>query len=147
VLAMYVPSFFTGFFISRFGAERIVAIGLTILAAAGMVALTGVELATFFVALMLLGVGWNFGFIGTTTMLAQAYEPEERLRLVTLLKSLLTHKSRIVQVSAMEALTALAEASPALKDEVIQLVKAQMTLGAPSVVARGRKLLSQLTLE
>ncbi len=74
-------------------------------------------------------------------------QPEERSRLVSLLKSLLAHKSRIVQVSAMEALTALAEASPALKDEVIQLVKAQMTLGAPSVVARGRKLLSRLTPE
>ncbi len=80
VLAMYVPSFFTGFFISRFGTERIVAIGLAILAAAGVVALTGVQLGTFFAALVLLGVGWNFGFIGATTMLASAYRPEERLR-------------------------------------------------------------------
>jgi len=74
-------------------------------------------------------------------------QPEERLRLVSLLKSLLAHKSRIVQVSAMDALASLAEESPDLTDEVIQLIKAQMTLGAPSVVARGRKLLSRLTLE
>ena len=64
VLAMYAPSFFTGHLIARFGAERIVAIGLTILAAAGAVAIAGIDLANFFVALVLLGLGWNFGFIG-----------------------------------------------------------------------------------
>ncbi len=78
VLAMYVPSFFTGHLIARFGAKTIVATGLAILAAAGAVALTGVELEQFFVALVLLGVGWNFGFIGATTMLATAYQPHER---------------------------------------------------------------------
>ncbi|TCP42204.1 MFS transporter [Rhodovulum marinum] len=78
VLAMYVPSFFTGHLIARHGAQRIVALGLAILAAAGGVALTGVALEQFFVALILLGVGWNFGFIGATAMLAQAHGPEER---------------------------------------------------------------------
>ncbi len=78
VLAMYIPSFFTGHLIARFGVEKIVAIGLVILAGAGAVALQGVELENFFVALILLGVGWNFGFIGATTMLAGAHEPEER---------------------------------------------------------------------
>mgnify|MGYP006279503793 CR=1 FL=1 len=81
VLAMYVPSFFTGHLIARFGAKTIVATGLAILAAAGAVALTGVELEQFFVALVLLGVGWNFGFIGATTMLAGAHEPWERGRM------------------------------------------------------------------
>jgi MFS family permease len=80
VLAMYVPSFFTGHLIARFGAERIVALGLALLAAAGLVALSGVELEQFFIALILLGVGWNFGFIGATTMLAGAHRPEERGR-------------------------------------------------------------------
>lgn len=80
VLAMFVPSFFTGHLIVRFGAERIVATGLVILAAAGAVALSGVELGNFFVALILLGVGWNFGFIGATTMLANSHTPEERGR-------------------------------------------------------------------
>lgn len=78
VIAMFLPSFFTGHLIARFGAERIVAIGLAILAAAGVVGLMGVDLANFFVALILLGVGWNFGFIGATTMLANAHEPHER---------------------------------------------------------------------
>lgn len=81
VLAMYVPSFFTGHLIARFGVERIMAIGLVILAAAGAVALSGVELEHFFLALVLLGIGWNFGFIGATTMLAGAHEPYERGRM------------------------------------------------------------------
>lgn len=80
VLAMFAPSFFTGHLIVRFGAERIVAIGLAILAGAGVVALAGTELANFFGALVLLGLGWNFGFIGATTMLAGAYRPEEKGR-------------------------------------------------------------------
>lgn len=81
VLAMYVPSFFTGHVIARFGVEKTVAAGLLILAGAGAVALQGVELENFFVALILLGVGWNFGFIGATAMLAAAHEPHERGRM------------------------------------------------------------------
>ncbi len=81
VLAMYVPSFFTGHLIARFGVEKIVAAGLLILAAAGAVALNGVEIENFFVALILLGLGWNFGFIGATSMLAGAHEPHERGRM------------------------------------------------------------------
>ncbi len=81
VLAMYIPSFFTGQLIARFGVERIVALGLLILAAAGVVALQGVELGNFFVALILLGIGWNFGFIGATTMLAESHDVSERGRM------------------------------------------------------------------
>jgi MFS family permease len=81
VLAMFVPSFFTGHLIARFGVEKIVGTGIVILAAAGVVGLQGVELENFFLALILLGVGWNFGFIGSTTMLAGAHEPHERGRM------------------------------------------------------------------
>ncbi|PJE29530.1 Major Facilitator Superfamily protein [Pseudooceanicola marinus] len=81
VLAMYVPSFFTGHVIARFGVEKVVGAGLVILAAAGAVALQGVQLENFFGALILLGVGWNFGFIGATTMLAQSHTKEERGRM------------------------------------------------------------------
>ncbi|NJS40317.1 MAG: MFS transporter [Rhodobacteraceae bacterium] len=81
VLAMYAPSFFTGHIIARYGTERVIALGLTILAAAGAVAMAGVELENFFIALILLGIGWNFGFIGATTMLTSAQRPEERGRL------------------------------------------------------------------
>ena len=78
VLAMFIPSFFTGHLIARFGTTKIVAAGLFILACAGGVALNGVEIEKFFLALILLGVGWNFGFIGATTMLAAAHNPEEK---------------------------------------------------------------------
>lgn len=81
VLAMFVPSFFTGHLIARFGVERIIATGLVILAGAGIVGISGVELGNFFVALILLGIGWNFGFIGASTMLAEAHSTEERGRI------------------------------------------------------------------
>jgi MFS family permease len=80
VLAMFVPSFFTGHLIARFGAQPIMAIGLVILACAGGVAMSGVALENFFAALILLGLGWNFGFIGATAMLAAEHRPEEQGR-------------------------------------------------------------------
>ena len=81
VLAMYAPSFFTGHIIARFGVEKVMAAGLVILASAGAVAFFGVDLPHFFGALVLLGLGWNFGFIGATTMLSAAHGPEERGRM------------------------------------------------------------------
>ena len=78
VLAMYIPSFFTGHLIVRFGVKRIISVGLFILALAGVVALTGVTLGNFFVALVLLGIGWNFGFIGATSLLSTAHAAHER---------------------------------------------------------------------
>ncbi|NPD15625.1 MFS transporter [Xinfangfangia sp. D13-10-4-6] len=81
VLAMYLPSFLTGHLIARFGTEKVIAAGLVILLGAGAVAMTGVALENFYAALILLGLGWNFGFIGATTMLTTAQRPEERGRL------------------------------------------------------------------
>jgi MFS family permease len=81
VLAMYAPSFFTGHVIARFGAQRVMGLGLFILAGAGAVALSGVDLANFFGALILLGIGWNFGFIGATALLTSAHTPEEKGRI------------------------------------------------------------------
>ena len=78
VMAMFVPSFFTGHLIARYGKERIVMIGLFILAACAIVALNGISLAHFYLALILLGVGWNFGFIGATSMITDTYEPHEK---------------------------------------------------------------------
>jgi MFS family permease len=80
VLAMFAPAFFTGHLILRFGAEKIVGAGLIILGAAGAVAITGAQLSNFYVTLILLGIGWNFGFIGATSMLASAHSAEERGR-------------------------------------------------------------------
>lgn len=77
VLAMFGPSFFTGMLISRFGAEKVVGAGLLTLMACAVVAHMGVELWNFWAALVLLGVGWNFGFIGSTAIVASSYRPQE----------------------------------------------------------------------
>ena len=78
VIAMFAPSFFTGHLIRRFGVMAITGTGLALLAAAGIVALSGVELYQFFAALILLGLGWNFAFIGATTLLASSHSVAER---------------------------------------------------------------------
>ena len=78
VLGMFVPAFFTGHLIKRFGHAPIIATGLAILAGAGVIGLSGVTLMHFFPALILLGVGWNFGFIGATALLTSLQRPEEQ---------------------------------------------------------------------
>jgi len=78
VLGMFVPSFFTGNLINRFGAERVVAVGLALLAASAVIDLSGITVLHFWVGLTLLGVGWNFGFIGATALVTQCHRPEER---------------------------------------------------------------------
>ena len=78
VLGMFVPSFFTGWLIRRFGALPVMAVGVLLNAVCIAVALSGVELMQFLVALVTLGVGWNFLFIGGTTLLTEAYRPEEK---------------------------------------------------------------------
>ena len=78
VLAMFGPSFFTGKLIARFGKRSITALGLAMIAGSGLLALAGLDLLHFWGSLILLGVGWNFGFIGATTMLAECHRPSER---------------------------------------------------------------------
>jgi MFS family permease len=78
VLAMFVPSFFTGQLIKKFGAEKITALGMLMLMAAAGAGLAGITFGHFAVALIILGLGWNFGFIGGTTMLTDTYRPSER---------------------------------------------------------------------
>ncbi len=80
ILAMFGPSFFTGRLIGRFGKPAITALGLGLIAAAAIVGLMGLSVAHFWVALVLLGVGWNFGFIGATAMLTDCHRPEERIK-------------------------------------------------------------------
>lgn len=80
VLAMFGPSFFTGKLIARFGVEKIVATGLGLLIACAIVALSGIQLWQFWTSLILLGLGWNFGFIGATAIVADTYRPSEKAR-------------------------------------------------------------------
>lgn len=84
IIAMYAPSFFTGRLISRFGPPRIVAIGLALMAAAATVGLTGLDVGHFWATLILLGVGWNFSFVGASTLVLECHRPEERTRVQSL---------------------------------------------------------------
>jgi len=78
VIGMFAPGFFTGHLIKRFGTLPIMAVGLALNVGCVLVALSGVELHQFLIALFLLGVGWNFLFTGSTTLALTAYRPEER---------------------------------------------------------------------
>ncbi len=80
VIAMFGPSFFTGRLINRFGKDRVVIAGLGLLSACALVAMAGLTVWHFWGALVLLGLGWNFGFIGATSMLTETYRPEEKGR-------------------------------------------------------------------
>ncbi|EYC52005.1 MFS transporter [Hylemonella gracilis str. Niagara R] len=76
VLAMFAPSFVTGRLITRFGKTQVTSAGLLLIAASGLLALAGLELLHFWGSLVLLGVGWNFGFIGATALLTDVYRQE-----------------------------------------------------------------------
>ena len=78
VLAMFGPSFFTGGLIARFGAGRIVGVGLLLTCAAAIVDLSGLTVWHFWTGLVLLGLGWNFGFVGASAMVVETHRPEER---------------------------------------------------------------------
>ncbi|MGL5114103.1 MAG: MFS transporter [Beijerinckiaceae bacterium] len=80
VVAMFGPSFFTGSLIGRFGKERMIAAGMVILIAAAMVGVSGITVAHFWIALILLGLGWNFAFIGATAMVTDCHAPAERAK-------------------------------------------------------------------
>ncbi len=77
VVAMFGPSFFTGNLISRFGEYKIILLGALLGVASVIVSLSGLELANFYIALVLLGLSWNFMFIGGTTLVTTTYKPSE----------------------------------------------------------------------
>ncbi|MGX5636885.1 MFS transporter [Brevundimonas diminuta ATCC 11568] len=78
LLAMFAPSFFTGRLLARFGKERVAAVGMVLIAVSAVVALSGMAVANFWLSLMIMGVGWNFSFIGATAMVTDCHTPEER---------------------------------------------------------------------
>jgi MFS family permease len=80
VIAMYLPSFFTGRLINRFTARRVVLAGLLLIGLAAIVGLRGVDVFHFWVSLALLGVGWNFGFLGASALVLECHRPEEKTR-------------------------------------------------------------------
>jgi MFS family permease len=78
IVAMYGPSFFTGALIARFGAPKIVAVGLLLEAAAATIGLSGITALHFWATLIVLGVGWNFSFVGASALVLETHRPQER---------------------------------------------------------------------
>jgi MFS family permease len=78
IVAMYGPSFFTGALIARFGAPVIVAIGLLLEASAATIGLSGITAMHFWATLFVLGVGWNFSFVGASALVLETHRPQER---------------------------------------------------------------------
>ncbi len=78
VLGMFVPSFFTGSLVKRFGALPVMGVGVLLNVACVAVALSGVDVMQFLVALLLLGVGWNFLYVGGSSLLTEVYQPQEK---------------------------------------------------------------------
>jgi MFS family permease len=80
MLGMFLPSFITGSLIGRYGVDRVVLAGLALILLRAVVGLSGTSVAQFWTAVTLIGVGWNFAFIGATTMVTECHRPEERYR-------------------------------------------------------------------
>src|SRR5882724_10042415 len=78
IVAMFGPSFFTGSLIARFGAPRIVALGLSLEAAGAMIGLSGITAMHFWATLIVLGVGWNFSFVGASALVLETHRVQER---------------------------------------------------------------------
>lgn len=78
IMAMFGPSFFTGALIVRYGHVRIIGFGMVLFAACSAIALTGIDIAQFWAALIALGIAWNFGYIGATSLVTHCYESHER---------------------------------------------------------------------
>jgi MFS family permease len=80
VIAMFAPSFVTGSLIKRFGVRQVMFTGVLLSLACVAIALSGVEVMHFWIALMLIGIGWNFMYIGGTTLLTEVYAPAEKAK-------------------------------------------------------------------
>src|SRR5205823_2545660 len=80
VVGMFLPGFFTGSLIRRFGVLNVILAGLALMAGAVVITLNGITISHFLAALALVGIGWNFMYTGGTTLLTEAYRPAEKAR-------------------------------------------------------------------
>lgn len=100
IVSMFAPSFITGSIIARIGARATTGVGLTIILASALISLNGTSVWHFDAALILLGVGWNFGFIGSTALLAQGYRPEDAAKVQALNEQLVFGTMAIASISS-----------------------------------------------
>ena len=80
MVGMFAPSFFTGYIIKRFGVLNVITVGIILMFGSAAIGFSGIAVTQFWWALFLLGVGWNFMFIGGTTLVVESYRPEERAK-------------------------------------------------------------------
>jgi len=133
VIAMYAPSFFTGQFIARFGAPRVVLAGLALLASSVAVGLTGVDVGHFWLTLILLGIGWNFGFVGASALVLKCHRPEERTR-VQSLNDFIVFGTMAFGSFLSGGLLAVYGWNTVLRLSIIPLGLAILALAAPAVI-------------
>lgn len=100
IVGMYLPGFFTGHLINRFGLYPVMILGLSLLAACGIVSLSGVSVAHFFAALVLLGLGWNFAFVGASTLVVEGLRPAERTKVQGLNDLIIFATTAVASLSA-----------------------------------------------
>lgn len=122
IVAMFAPSFFTGFLIKRFGAQTIAVFGLVIIVVAAVIAATGLSAGHFYGALVILGLGWNFGYVGATTMLDAAVTPDEKAAVQGANDTIIALVSTICAFSAGVALSTLGWATLAMVSAGLVLV-------------------------
>lgn len=128
VLGMYLPSFVTGSLIARFGVLRITAIGLGMIVLTALVAISGLTVAHFWTALVLLGIGWNFSFIGATTLVTQTHKPAERTKVQAFNDFLIFGSMAVSSFSSGQLLAALGwEAVNAVLFPMVVLAAALLT--------------------
>jgi predicted MFS family arabinose efflux permease len=77
IVAMFGPSFFTGHLIARFGASKVAVVGLLLEAAAAVIGLSGITAMHFWAGLFVVGVGWNFSFVGASALIVETHRPQE----------------------------------------------------------------------
>lgn len=80
ICAMFLPSFFSGRLITRFGVKKMILAGVLVYVLCGLIALSGQALMHYWLGLVLLGIGWNFLFVAGTALLPESYLPEERFK-------------------------------------------------------------------
>ena len=122
IVAMFAPSFFTGFLIKRFGAQTIATLGLIIIVAAAVAASLGITAMHFYGSLIVLGLGWNFGFIGATTMLDAAVTEDEKAAVQGANDTIIALVSTVCAFAAGLVVSSLGWAALALMSACLVLV-------------------------
>ena len=131
-IAMFLPSFFTGYLIARFGVLRIIAIGAIIQVGCAVINLAGIDFWNFFFANILVGLGWNFAFVGGTTLLTETYRPAERA------KAQGTHDLIVYGATASAALgSGLLQAGPGWWLVNVMALPLMVVVFCAATVARG----------